>query len=949
MESMLLGALAVAGFNSNPKDKKNLKTNNYKSNDLEKRYSSNMQHNMDSIERNQAQSLGDSIREKRPEYFKQFDELTFDNISEPVSVNEAHITISGTNSSLQRNLNLFNGYSNVEDDLNYRVVTKENFTHNNMTPNTSKRDYAINDSRTTRKLEAFTGVNEHYVPKQEKYNLFEPMKNLTYVDGMPVFTDYLDDRYLPSNKNNNGNLPFETNIKVKPGIQNDSRQGLGTVYRIMPRSTDALRGDHNQKISYMNKPLETIKKGEYRGPDFNLTRYKLPDFRETKFEDLVPVKAFVEGQKKTGKYTNVTTQRNEEEHYQPGPGVNRNVGSGPSKSKTQFSEAKKENYFNDMAHGVGAVEVKPILLNTESYANRDNQRTTSNHNIVLGSKAENAGGAVYQSDKAKETIRQTTSHNIVLGAGPEQKSTNVLPTDLAKKTIRQTTSHNLTLGAQPEYASGNVQPMDKAKKTIRETTSHNLTLGAQPEYSTGIAPLTDKAKITIRQTTSHNKILGAQPENLGPAVYQTDEAKKTIRETTSHNKILGAQPENLGPAVYQTDEAKKTIRETTSHNKILGAQPENLGPAIYQTDEAKKTIRETTSHNKILGAQPENLGPAVYQTDKAKSTIRQTTSHNLILGANPENTSGNVQPTDKAKATIRQTTSHNVILGAKPEYASGNVQPTDKAKSTIKQTTLYTTPGMNVANTVAIGYTKDDKDIAKPTIRQTTENTQYEGPAGGVDNYTGYTRDEKDQAKPTIRQTTENTQYEGPAGGVDNYTGYTRDEKDAAKPTIRQTTENTEYEGPLGGGDNYTGYARDRNDRAKTTIKQTTLLTDYTGQMTGNVDRPTSHIASENMTIRETREIGNYNRIAAGGANLAGPQINNANVKMNGKKTSVYYVPHPAKGLDNNVTPSSTKPIVENKKPQLDYGNYYTNNIQISTLNDNPYVNDLYHQKNIKF
>jgi len=947
MESMLLGALAVAGFNSNPKDKKNLKTNNYKSNDLEKRYSSNMQHNMDSMERNQAQSLGDSIREKRPEYFKQFDELTFDNISEPVSVNEAHITISGTNSSLQRNLNLFNGYSNVEDDLNYRVVTKENFTHNNMTPNTSKRDYAINDSRTTRKLEAFTGVNEHYVPKQEKYNLFEPMKNLTYVDGMPVFTDYLDDRYLPSNKNNNGNLPFETNIKVKPGIQNDSRQGLGTVYRIMPRSTDALRGDHNQKISYMNKPLETIKKGEYRGPDFNLTKYKLPDFRETKFEDLVPVKTAVEGPMKTGKYTNVTTQRNEEETYHAGPGVNRNVGSGPSKSKTQFTEAKKENYFNDMAHGVGAVEVKPILLNTESYANRDNQRTTSSHNIVLGSKAENAGGAVYQSDKAKETIRQTTSHDIVLGAAPERKSTNVLPTDLAKKTIRQTTSHNIVLGSKPEYASGNVQPTDKAKKTIRETTSHNLTLGAQPEYSTGIAPLTDKAKITIRQTTSHNKILGAQPENLGPAVYKTDEAKRTIRETTSHNKILGAQPENLGPAVYQTDEAKTTIRETTSHNKILGAQPENLGPAVYQTDGAKKTIRETTSHNKILGAQPENLGPAVYQTDGAKKTIRQTTSHNVILGANPENMGPNVQPTDKAKATIRQTTSHNVILGAKPEYASGNVQPTDKAKSTIRQTTLYTTPGMNVANTVAIGYTKDEKDIAKPTIRQTTENTQYEGPAGGVDNYTGYARDEKDEAKPTIRQTTENNQYEGPA--ATSAIGYTRDEKDAAKPTIRQTTENTEYEGPLGGGDNYTGYARDRNDRAKTTIKQTTLLTDYTGQMTGNVDRPTSHIASENMTIRETREIGNYNRIAAGGANLAGPQINNANVKMNGKKTSVYYVPHPSKGLDNNITPSSTKPIVENKKPQLDYGNYYTNNIQISTLNDNPYVNDLYHQKNIKF
>jgi hypothetical protein len=74
MESILLGALAVAGFNSNPKDKKDLKTNKYNPNDLQKKYGSNMQGNMDSIERNQAQSLGDSIKDKRPEYFKQFDE-----------------------------------------------------------------------------------------------------------------------------------------------------------------------------------------------------------------------------------------------------------------------------------------------------------------------------------------------------------------------------------------------------------------------------------------------------------------------------------------------------------------------------------------------------------------------------------------------------------------------------------------------------------------------------------------------------------------------------------------------------------------------------------------------------------------------------------------------------------------------------------------------------------
>jgi len=943
-----------------------------------------MDSKMRKLERKQAQSLVSSIKEQKPEYFKQFDELTFDNINEPVSVNDAHITITGKNVSLQRQLNLYSGYSNVNESLNYRVIDKENFTHNNMTPNTSKRDYSLDDSRATRKLEAFTGVNENYVPKQEKYHLFEPMKNLSYVNGMPVFTDYLDDRYLPSNKNNHGNLPFQSNAIVRPGINGENAAGLSgnTVYRINPRNVDALRSEQNQKVSYMNKPLVTIKKGEYRGPDFNLTKYKLPDFKETNFGDLVANKSEVEGPKQTGKYTNIYSQRGEDDTYYSTPAVNTNVGSGPSLSKTQFETAKKENYNNDMAHAVGAVDIKPVFLNEQSWANRDNQRTTSSHNIagtagfanrgsyandpnyipqnttrestshniILGSKPEGGTTNVIPKDLAKKTIRQTTSHDIVLGSKGENPSGNVQFSDKAKTTIRETSSHNLILGSKPENTSGNVQFSDKAKTTIRETSSHNKILGAQPEYSTGIVQLTDKAKITIRETSSHNKILGAQPEYSTGIVQLTDKAKITIRETSSHNKILGAQPEYASGNVQFTDKAKTTIRETSSHNKILGAQPEYASGNVQFTDKAKKTIRETSSHNKILGAQPEYASGNVQPTDKARITIRQSTSHNLILGSQPEYASGNVQPTDKAKKTIRETTSHDIALGAKPEYASGNVQPTDKAKSTIRQTTLFTTPGMNVMNPVAIGYTKDDDDKARNTIRQTTEVTQQnEGPIGGVNNYTGYSRDEKDEAKRTIRQTTENNQYEGPAGNGEISTGYTRDEKDEAKRTIRQTTENNQYEGPAGGVDNYSGYARDEHDTAKTTTKETTMLRDYTGQMSTEVGMPVSTIASENMSIRETREIGNYNRTAAGGANYAGPQINSSTVKMNGKKTSVYYVPHPARTLDANVTPSVKKHGFENKKPILDYGDYYINNSYINTLNDNPYVNDIYHQKNYKF
>jgi len=844
MESLLLGALAVAGFNSSKasfnsskvsfnSSKKNKKNKEkFSSKDLDSKYGSDLDNKMIQIEKTQASNLVNSIKENKPEFFKQFDELTFDNMSDPVSITDSHITVSGIDPSLQKTLNLFNGYSNVEDDLNYRVVAKENFTHNNMTPNTTKRDYNIDDSRATRKLEAFTGVNDFFVPKQEKYNLFEPMKNLTYVNGMPVFTDYLDDRYLPSNKNNNGNLPFVNGIKIRPGLDGEIREGLGTVYRVNPRTTEALRGDFNPKISYKNKPLEVKKDGfGIRGPDFNLTHFKLPDFKEQQFEDLVPTKAFVPGQKKTGKYTNVYSQRGEEETHYNGHANNANMGDGPSLTKTTFEPSKRQELYNDHTHAVNAVDVRPVHTNIESYANRETQRASVN--ASRNGASYYAGGASYQIDKK-----------------------NYIPLP----TTREATSHNIILGSKYEGGQSNVQWSDKAKQTIRESTSHNI-------------------------------ITNTKPENQGPAAQFTDKAKQTIRETTSHNIIANAKPENQGPGAQFNDKAKQTIRETTSHNIIANAKPENQGPGAQLNDIARQTIRETTNYNFVINAKPEGQGPGA--------------------------------------------------------------QLADKAKPTIKHTTLYTTPGMNVASSVIAGYYKDDKDEAKKTIRQTTENNTYDGGFQGIETFEGYVRDLKDEARKTIRQTTENNQYEGPIGGSENNTGYTRDISDVARPTIKQTTEATQYEGPLHGTDNFSGYTRDEQDKARTTIKETTHLTDYKGALSWGVDRPSSHIATDNMTIRDTREASTYNRTSGGGQNYAGPQINKDNVKMNSKKDSVYYVPHPARPLDQNIMPSNAEPYhkhtFENKKPQLDYGDYYTNNIFINTLNENPYVNDIYHQKNYKF
>jgi len=982
MESILLGGLALAGFNTS-KSREPLKIN--KKQKLDDSYGTNISDKMNKIEKTQANNLKKSILENKPEFFKQFDELTFDNMGDPVAISDSHMTITGVNHSLQRGLDLTNGYSNIYESLNYNLISKENFTHNNMTPNSSKRDYTTNSEHSSRKLEAFTGVSDYWVPKQEKKHLFEPMKDLTYVNGMPVMTDYLDDRYLASNKNNMGNLPFQTNVKVRPGLDGENRQGLGTVYRINPRSVDELRGEHNQKVSYENKPLETIKKGEVRAPDYNLTRYKLPDFRETHFEDLVSGRSQMEGDRKSGKFTDINTQRGDNDINYRGAAYAPNIGEAPSKNKTTFEPSKKQELYNDPTHAVVGVNVKPILQNKESYINRETQRASLQATEIGAAYDINGGSYTIDANFVPlTTLRQLMiDGNTNIGiTGAQQKANYIFSNDMVlPTTTRETTTHNMVLGAKGENNIGSTQHIDNAKTTTKETTlsyrggfanptekiganqftdsakttTKECTLSyrggfANPTEKIGANQFTDSAKTTTKETTLTYKGGFANPTEKIGANQFTDSAKITTKETTLAYKGGFANPTEKIGANQFTDSAKTTTKETTLAYKGGFANPTEKIGANQFTDSAKTTTKETTLTYKGGFANPTEKIGANQFTDSAKTTTKETTLAYKGGFANPTEKIGANQFTDSAKTTTKETTLAYKGGFANPIEKIGANQFTDSAKVTIKQTTLHTTPGTNVIGIVPNGYTKDYDDIAKTTIRQTTENNNYKSNVTSIEAQMGYTRDEKDSTKITIKQTTLYTTPGMNVTGVEAQIGYSRDEKDVAKTTIKQTTENNNYQGHIHGSDNYSGYIKDINDTAKTTIRETTHLQNYTGGLQGN-ESQTSHMATDNMCIDERREITTYNRTSAGGANLAGPQINKDKIKMNSKKQSVFYVTAPSKSLDQSVMPSRTEAYnnntFENKKPQLTYGDYRTNNIFINTLKNNPLVNDIYHQKNV--
>ena len=116
---------------------------------------------------------------------------------------------------MKRDIELKNGYSTI-GDTSYNVMNMDNIKDNfiepydvnldntnskNIVPYTSRRDFMVNNGTKKRALELYTGTPMNYHPKKEARTMFEPLADITWVNGMPSITDNIEKRYLPSNKN----------------------------------------------------------------------------------------------------------------------------------------------------------------------------------------------------------------------------------------------------------------------------------------------------------------------------------------------------------------------------------------------------------------------------------------------------------------------------------------------------------------------------------------------------------------------------------------------------------------------------------------------------------------------------------------------------------------------------------------------------------------------------
>jgi len=198
------------------------------------------------------------------------------------------------------------------------------------------------------------------------------------------------------------------------------------------------------------------------------------------------------------------------------------------------------------------------------------------------------------------------------------------------------------------------------------------------------------------------------------------------------------------------------------------------------------------------------------------------------------------------------------FANCKADVERSQVYQLDPAKKTRNESYVHAanpTGYVNVVNQKGVVY--DPSQVAKTTVRETTEDHNY---VGHVKNDQGGVRvyDPSQVAKTTVRETTENLKYLGhiknDQGGVQVY-----DPHAVAKTTVRETTEEQKYMGHVkndqGGGRVYDPY-----ETAKVTHRETTEEQKYIGHIKNDQGGVQVYDPSQvaRTTVRETTEEQKY-------------------------------------------------------------------------------------------
>ena len=728
------------------------------------------------------------------------------------------------------------------------------FKHNNMVPFFgSQVRQNVDEFANQSVLENFTGVNTHEIKKTETSPLFSPEKDMNYVNGTPVQSSDITDRYIASRMRTN-ELPIEK-IKVGPGLNQGfsakPHGGLNQDSRefVMPKTTDELRVATNPKLSYKGRVLPG-KKISKPGMEGKVSKNRPDTFAVHGPERYFTTTGASKGQKQRSKVVDRKTNRQcttkeytgaaaPAQRQKPtkrgeykksnkvvyGDGGPRNaVKSGgwtPSDTSgdygksgvhiphTEREDTEDKTVLSNLVSTVKAMiaPVQDIFRTSKKENFIGNVRQTGNLNTAAPKKM-----TIYDpNDVARTTIKETNIHNDRSGnmAGPIKLAVYD-PDDVMRTTIKETNVHDNRTGNMKGASKIQVHNPDSvARTTIKETNIHDNRTGNMKRGGTGQLPAYDPNDITrttIKETNIHDNRTGNINKGITqlPAYDPNDITRTTIKETNIHDNRTGNINKGVTqlPAYDPNDITRTTIKETNIHDNRSGNinKGANQLPVYDPNDITRTTIKETNIHDNRTGNINKGVTqlPAYDPNDITRTTIKETNIH--------DNRTGNINkgvtqlpaydPNDITRTTIKETNIHdnrtgNINKGTNklPAY-----DPNDITRTTIKETNIHDnrTGNINKGTNQLPAY--DPNDITRTTIKETNIHDNRTGnmKKGGAGKLPVY--DPDDITRTTIKETNIH----------DNRTGHM-----GTQPSGREC------------GSKIKSIVYDPNDIAKTTVRET--------------------------------------------------------------------------------------------------------------------------------
>ena len=332
-------------------------------------------------------------------FLSQFEDLSFNNPSDPVSANNASNQTGqyGRLSKIEteRNLALQGKYSNFTEnnDMTYGIVDERNFIHNNMVPNFKSgagKGYSIDSEPTKqlsdykqRKMELFTGSSKSldYRPKTERRPLFNPMVGLTNIYGMPNQTDYYESRYIPSREKRNELLmqPERVTPGLNLGYNEVSKEGYNNVFRALPKTVDDLRAANKPKVSYGGVIIPG-QKGEKRPIIPNVAKNKQMKFVELDPRDMVKSLGYYRAPTTYGGYDLPISNRQQTSSEWYGPANTENSQSKPESMMEKYRLPFKENFLSATPRNVAGANSQTYAWDTNTNIPDPTRRDSTQNN-----------------------------------------------------------------------------------------------------------------------------------------------------------------------------------------------------------------------------------------------------------------------------------------------------------------------------------------------------------------------------------------------------------------------------------------------------------------------------------------------------------------------------------------------------------------------------------------